>query len=162
MHEIENMRPNGANDVVSTRLDFVNNNSKRLYSEQSVMTSKVSSSVENPSELKVVEDELNEDEDQLWFDPWEGQIELSSHELSAADLSLDDELLLDEFRILSSSPVTARNSLEQRRKSILLQRKETGLTTCSTGLFDNFHSAHTLFWNNHQFEPRLEEDVSCC
>ena len=72
----------------------------------------------------------DEDDDQLWFDPWEGQIELSSHELSPKKLLLleQDQIFLDEE--------------EQIFKN-----------------FDNnFNASHTLFWNqNDDVSNRFEK-----
>lgn len=95
------------------------------------------------------DDEFNEDnDDQLWFDPWEGQIELSSHELvGKSDFILEE---FDENSSFSSSSVAGQQSYK---------RGKTGSDLMQGSNFDNFHSAHTLFWNN-QHNTTQVEDVS--
>ena len=85
-------------------------------------------------------DEDDPELDQLWFDPWEGQIELSNCDyITKNDLILDE---LDELRVLSP--------LEKRRKSLL---RQTSLSVFNQPIYnlstsnEDFHSAHTLFWN---------------
>ena len=106
----------------------------------------------------------NEDDDQLWFDPWEGQIELStdlSPKKHGAVESINDLLLeaedgFDEFSILSP-----RLDLEQRRGSnstALLRQTSLPAAIFNSKFDNNFHSAHTLFWNHHH--DSSSEDVS--
>jgi len=88
---------------------------------------------------------LENDDEQLWFDPWEGQIELSVHkDLSPEKTILNDEILLEE---------NLQNLETSRRNSLLLCRQTSlpgslfSTSNNSPGKFDNFHSTHTLFWN---------------
>ena len=98
--------------------------------------------------------------DQLWFDTWEGQIELSSQDLSPkkhnsaiSDLLLEDEVdQFDEFADLST--------FEQKHSSSSALLRQTSLPAAifSSRFDNNFHSAHTLFWNHHH--DSSSEDVS--
>ena len=99
---------------------------------------------------------LENDDEQLWFDPWEGQIELSVHkDLSPEKTILNDEILLEE---------NLQNLETSRRNSLLLCRQTSlpgslfSTSNNSPGKFDNFHSTHTLFWNQRHDSS---EDVSC-
>ena len=114
--------------------------------------------------LWAYDDFNNEDDevDQLWFDPWEGQIELSTdlspkkQGESINDLLLEAEDGFDEFSILSP------RSLEQRRGSStttsLLRQTSLPAAIFNSKFDNNFHSAHTLFWNHHH--DSSSEDVS--
>merc|ERR1712156_1267369 len=101
----------------------------------------------------------DDDQDQLWFDTWEGQIELSSQDLSPkkhhsaiSDLLLEDEVdQFDEFADLST--------FEQKHSSSSALLRQTSLPAAifSSKFDNNFHSAHTLFWNHHH--DSSSEDV---
>lgn len=102
----------------------------------------------------VAADEFNEDDDdQLWFDPWEGQIELSSHEVVGSKAQQSSDFILEEFDETSSfsSSSVGQHSVTRKTGSDLMMMQGSN--------FDNFHSAHTLFWNNQQRGAELE-DVS--
>ena len=85
-----------------------------------------------------------EDEDQLWFDPWEGQIELLTNK---ADLDMNSKSLLEH-------ELSLEEEFEEfpKRKTLLLRHTTTSVPN------DNFHSAHTLFWN-HQCEEDVSDEV---
>lgn len=76
----------------------------------------------------------SEEEDQLWFDTWEGQIELS-----ADSRLLGNRLIVEDDYDLDFNPPSYL--MDSRRSKSLLRQK-------SRPIFDDFHSAHTLFWNN--------------
>ena len=104
---------------------------------------------------------IEDDQDQLWFDTWEGQIELSSQNLSPKkhqsainDLFLEDEAV-DQFDEYSDLP-----TFEQKHSSSSALLRQTSLPAAifSSKFDNNFHSAHTLFWNHHH--DSSSEDVS--
>ena len=108
-------------------------------------------------------DEDDSELDQLWFDPWEGQIELSNcdfnfkNDLSLLDeVEFDDDELRDNLRVLSP--------LEKRRKSLL---RQTSLPVFNQPIYnlpssnDDFHNTHTLFWNQKHLDGSgSSDDVS--
>ena len=66
-------------------------------------------------------DEEDSELDQLWFDPWEGQIELSNFEDYKNDiLHTSTDEILDELDELSE--LRMLTPLEKRRNSILRQK----------------------------------------
>ena len=85
-------------------------------------------------------------EDELWFDTWEGQIELSDTKKYC-----ETELDFDEF------------DLERVYSPIIRQKSPSLLRTTSLPVppaqNNRFHSAHTLFWNLHHDDDEDEEDV---
>ena len=108
-------------------------------------------------------DEDDSELDQLWFDPWEGQIELSNcdfnfkNDLSLLDeVEFDDDELRDNLRVLSP--------LEKRRKSLL---RQTSLPVFNQPIYnlpssnDDFNNTHTLFWNQKHLDGSgSSDDVS--
>ena len=108
-------------------------------------------------------DEDDSELDQLWFDPWEGQIELSNCDYLKNDLSLLDECEFDddnEFR----DNLRVLSPLEKRRKSLL---RQTSLPVFNQPIYtlpssnDDFHNTHTLFWNQKHLDGSgSSDDVS--
>ena len=106
--------------------------------------------------------EFSEDDselDQLWFDPWEGQIELSNCD----SFLCKNDLLLDE---LDGDPVRVLSPLERRRKSLL---RQTSLSVFNQPIYnipskkEDFQKTHTLFWNQQHLdaeEGSSSDDVS--
>ena len=85
-------------------------------------------------------DWICEEEDQLWFDTWEGQIELStdSNFSAAAHRRI---IIEDDFDLDFNPPSYI---MDRRRSKSLLRQKSLPVFDN----FDDFHSTHTLFWNN--------------
>ena len=92
------------------------------------------------------------------FDTWEGQIELSQDSSSPKKTQSINDLLLeveddfDEFSVLSPS------FLQKTPQSTAFLR-QASLPAFSSKFDNNFHSAHTLFWNQHSHDSS-SEDVS--
>ena len=94
------------------------------------------------------------------FDTWEGQIELSQDSSSPKKTQSINDLLLeveddfDEFSVLSPS------FLQKTPQSGAFLRQASLPNAHFSSKFDNnFHSAHTLFWNQHSHDSS-SEDVS--
>lgn len=91
--------------------------------------------------------------DQLWFDPWEGQIELSTTDISPyvrKSASVNNDLFLEEI----SDELRVMSPLEKRRKSLL---RQTSLPVFNQPIYatnspgdttDDFHTTHNLYWSN--------------
>ncbi len=101
------------------------------------------------------DDSESEELEQLWFDPWEGQIELSG-------MSIDQDILEDDQeRVLTP--------LEKRRKSLL---RQTSLPVFNQPIYsptpslskirNDFRDSHKLFWNpiSSEDEETSLSDVS--
>ena len=98
------------------------------------------------------------------FDTWEGQIELSQDSSSPKkthqsinDLLLEVEDDFDEFSVLS--PSFLQKSPQSGSSSAFLRQASLPAALFSSKFDNNFHSAHTLFWNQHSLESS-SEDVS--
>ena len=108
-------------------------------------------------------DEDDSELDQLWFDPWEGQIELSNCDYFKNDLLLDvdDEFDSDELR----DNLRVLSPLEKRRKSLL---RQTSLPVFNQPIYNlpsspksrDFNNTHTLFWNQKHLDGGSSDDVS--
>ena len=98
------------------------------------------------------------------FDTWEGQIELSqdtsspkkTHQ-SINDLLLEVEDDFDEYSVLS--PSLLQKTPQSGSSSAFLRQASLPAALFSSKFDNNFHSAHTLFWNQHSLESS-SEDVS--
>ena len=96
------------------------------------------------------------------FDTWEGQIELSQDSSSPKkpqsinDLLLEAEDDFDEFSVLS--PSFLQKTPQGGGSSAFLRQASLPAALFSSEFDNNFHSAHTLFWNHHH--DSSSEDVS--
>ena len=109
-------------------------------------------------------DEEDSELDQLWFDPWEGQIELSNFEDYKNDiLHTSTDEILDELDELSE--LRMLTPLEKRRNSILRQKS---LSVFNQPIYNvpsklqDFHTKHTLFWQQHLDEGTTNDVSSEC
>ena len=127
--------------VPQAKEDMQNNNSERDYSDFS--------SIWNNDDDDLIEGS-EEGADQLWFDTWEGQIELSTNP-KIEDEFEDD---FDEWRVYSP--------LERVRgtKSSLLRSASLPQRHSNNAQNNRFHSAHTLFWDLHYDEDVREQKPS--
>ena len=98
------------------------------------------------------------------FDTWEGQIELSQDSSSPKkthqsinDLLLEVEDDFDEFSVLS--PSFLQKTPQSGSSSAFLRQASLPAALFSSKFDNNFHSAHTLFWNQHSLDSS-SEDVS--
>ena len=97
------------------------------------------------------------------FDTWEGQIELSQDSSSPKkpqsinDLLLETEDDFDEFSVLS--PSLLQKAPQSGSSSAFLRQASLPAALFSSKFDNNFHSAHTLFWNQHSLDSS-SEDVS--
>ena len=98
------------------------------------------------------------------FDTWEGQIELSQESSSPKkthqsinDLLLEVEDDFDEFSVLS--PSFLQKTPQSGSSSAFLRQASLPAALFSSKFDNNFHSAHTLFWNQHSHDSS-SEDVS--
>jgi Rab11 family-interacting protein 3/4 len=113
------------------------------------------------SGLWAYDDFNTEEDDQLWFDTWEGQIELSQDSSSPKkpqsinDLLLEAEDDFDEFSVLS--PSFLQKTPQGGSSSAFLRQASLPAALFSSEFGNNFHSAHTLFWNQHSRDSSSED-----
>ena len=91
----------------------------------------------------ITEDDLEDETDGLWFDTWEGQIELTETKRHSIDYELEDEFDIAEWRSYSPLNYIRKKSPGLLRTTSL--QVATGLNQAQNNRFN--HSAHTLFWN---------------
>ena len=117
--------------------DMQNNNSERDNSDFS--------SIWNTDDDLIEDSE--EGADQLWFDTWEGQIELSANPKIEDDFEVDE---FDEWRVYSPLERLRGSKGSLLRSASLPQQNRLS----NNAQNNRFHSAHTLFWDLH-----YDEDV---
>ena len=101
----------------------------------------------------ITEDDLEDETDGLWFDTWEGQIELTETKRHSIDYDLEDEFDTTEWRVYS--PL---NYIRKKSPGLL---RTTSLQVTNQAQNNSFnHSAHTLFWNlSHDDDQDVRETL---